>query len=430
MSTKTQLKADDNMSRKGIIQDNLTKSDPNLEIKSVMEEKEVYRVIGELTYRLTSCAYCHTRSIVKNGFKTVYIRDIPFNDKPVILQIDKQRFLCKACHRSIIAQTNLVKKHTQLTQRLKFSIINYLAKDLSVDNIAQELNVSPVSVNRIVTDLHDQWVHPKATLPEHLSIDEVRTTQHQMSFLAINAESGALVTLLPDRLSKNIIDYFERCYSLTARRAVKSVILDFNSSYHTFIKRLFPNAKIVADRFHLIQMLNRLITQTRISVMHQFKWNSRNYRLLKYYWKLYLKPFNNLAAKHPFWKKHLKDRLTETQIVSEGINTDPELAKVYYIAQSLAEAIRNNDHAQLVKLLQTKTKNSSLHTLLKTFNARAKSIINAMRSPLSNGRIEGVIRKIKQINRTAYGYRNWQHLRDRVFIEFSLKTKKRKPIRR
>ncbi|WP_412535299.1 transposase family protein, partial [Pediococcus acidilactici] len=39
--------------------------------------------------------------MVKNGFKTVYIRDIPFNDKPVILQIDKQRFLCKACHRSI-----------------------------------------------------------------------------------------------------------------------------------------------------------------------------------------------------------------------------------------------------------------------------------------------------------------------------------------
>lgn len=196
MSIKTQLKADDNMSYKGVIQDNLTKSDPNLEIKSVMEEKEVYRVIGKLTYQLTSCTYCHTRSIVKNEFKTVYIRDIPFNGKSVILQIDKQRFLCKACHLSIIAQTNLIKKHAQLTQRLKFSIINYLAKNLSVDNIVQKLNVSPVSVNRIDTDLHDQWAHPKATLTEHLSIDEVRTTQHQMSFLAINAESGALVTLL------------------------------------------------------------------------------------------------------------------------------------------------------------------------------------------------------------------------------------------
>ncbi|MBM6604509.1 transposase [Pediococcus acidilactici] len=52
---------------------------------------------------------------------------------------------------------------------------------------------------------------------------------------------------------------------------MKSVALDFNSSYNIFIKRLFQNAKIVADRFHLIQMLNHLITQTRISVMYQFK---------------------------------------------------------------------------------------------------------------------------------------------------------------
>lgn len=153
-------------------------------------------------------------------------------------------------------------------------------------------------------------------------------------------------------------------------------------------------------------MLNPLITQTKISVMHQFKWSSRNYHLLKYYWKLYLKLFTNLTAKHPFWKKYLKDRLTETQIVFEGINTGTELAKVYYIAQSLAEAIRNNDHAQLIELLQTKNKNSLLHTLLKTFNATAKSIISAMHSPLSNGSIEGVIRKIKQINRATYGYRN------------------------
>lgn len=82
MSTKTQLKADDNMSCKGIIQDNLTKSDPNLEIKSVMEEKEVYRVIGKLTYRLTSCAYCHTRNIVKTGLKLYIFAMFPLMTSP------------------------------------------------------------------------------------------------------------------------------------------------------------------------------------------------------------------------------------------------------------------------------------------------------------------------------------------------------------
>ncbi|MBM6604510.1 transposase family protein [Pediococcus acidilactici] len=138
----------------------------------------------------------------KKWVKTVYVRDISFNDKPVILQIDKLRFLCKACHYSTIAQNNLIKKHTQLAKSLEFSIISYLSKDLSIDNNVQKLNVFPDLVNRIVTDLHDQWIHPKATLPEQHSIDEVRTTQHQMSFLTINAENGVLVTLLPDYLSK------------------------------------------------------------------------------------------------------------------------------------------------------------------------------------------------------------------------------------
>ncbi|KIO95999.1 Mobile element protein [Levilactobacillus brevis] len=40
-------------------------------------------------------------------------------------------------------------------------------------------------------------------------------------------------------------------------------------------------------------------------------------------------------------------------------------------------------------------------------------------STLSNGPIEGVNRKIKQIKRTAYGYRNWKNF---VFV-FKLNLK-------
>ena len=99
------------------------------------------------------------------------------------------------------------------------------------------------------------------------------------------------------------------------------------------------------------------------------------------------------------------------------------MAKVYYIAQSLAEAIRNNDHVQLVKLLQTKTKNSALHTLLKTFNARANLIINAMRRYPMDESKELFVKS--QLIAQPHARLNWQHLRDRVFIEFSIKTKKK-----
>ncbi|KAF0425481.1 hypothetical protein GBO86_06965 [Pediococcus acidilactici] len=239
------MKADDNTSHTVIIQDNVLKSDSNIKILKVLEESKIFRIIGKLTYRLTTCSYCHQHSMVKNGLKTVYIRDIPFNNKPVIIQLAKQRFLCCACHHFIIAQTKLVDKHAQISKRLRITIIAKLVKDTSVKNIAQDLNLSPNTINRQITKIHNEFIHPFGTLPEHLSFDEVRTTNHQMSFLAINAENGNIISLLPNRISKNIIDHFERCYSLSSRKAVKSVVLDFNSSYHIFIKRLFLMLKLL-----------------------------------------------------------------------------------------------------------------------------------------------------------------------------------------
>ncbi|GAC46244.1 transposase [Pediococcus acidilactici NGRI 0510Q] len=397
------------MSRTVIIQDNVLKSDFNIKILKVLEEYKIFRIIGKLTYRLTTCSYCHQHSMVKNGYKTVYIRDIPFNNKSVIIKLAKQRFLCCACHHSIIAK---------------------LVTDTSVENIAQDLNLSLNTINKQITKIHNEFIHPSGNLPEHLSFDEVRTANHQMSFLAINAENGNIISLLPNRISKNIIDHFKRCYSLSSRKAVKSVVLDFNSSYHIFIKRLFPNAQIIANRFHLIQMLNRVTIQVRIATMYQFQWNSREYRLLKYYWRLYLKPFNQLESKNPTWKSHLKDRLTSEQVISEGISTNSGFSEVYFAAQSIADAIRHQDKEKLLQPFRTKTTNPYLRTLLNTFKTRIKSIVHALYSLLSNGRIEGTIRKIKQIQRTTYGYRNWQYLRDCIYIEFIFKTKKRKLIRK
>ncbi|WP_436682424.1 transposase, partial [Lactiplantibacillus plantarum] len=49
---------------------------------------------------------------------------------------------------------------------------------------------------------------------------------------------------------------------------------------------------------------------------------------------------------------------------------------------------------------------------------------------LSNGPVEGVNRKIKQIKRNAYGYKNWQNFIYRIQIEFKIKIEKKNPIRK
>ncbi|WP_143143512.1 transposase, partial [Lactiplantibacillus plantarum] len=75
------------------------------------------------------------------------------------------------------------------------------------------------------------------------------------------------------------------------------VVMDFNSQYQPAIRTLFPHAKLVADNFHLVQMALRSLNQTRVQLMKRFNPKSREYRVLKYYWRLYLKDYDSLEKR-------------------------------------------------------------------------------------------------------------------------------------
>ncbi|WP_081580148.1 transposase [Liquorilactobacillus vini] len=94
-------------------------------------------------------------------------------------------------------------------------------------------------------------------LLEHLRFNEFKSVVRSYSFITIAAKKHNLVSILDDRLSKNICAYFENRYSLEERSAVKSVVIDLNANYQLFIRRLFPHAKNHIDRFHIVQLVNR-----------------------------------------------------------------------------------------------------------------------------------------------------------------------------
>ena len=43
--------------------------------------------------------------------------------------------------------------------------------------------------------------------------------------------------------------------SYKGREKVKVVCMDLSSGYRSIVRRCFPNAKIVADRFHVIRLV-------------------------------------------------------------------------------------------------------------------------------------------------------------------------------
>ena len=48
------------------------------------------------------------------------------------------------------------------------------------------------------------------------------------------------------------------------------------SPYVSLIKKMFPNAQIVIDKFHLTQLVSRAFNKTRIMIMKKHKQHYKN----------------------------------------------------------------------------------------------------------------------------------------------------------
>ena len=155
-----------------------------------------------------------------------------------------------------------------------------------MDLIAREHCVSPTSVARILRLTEDR--RRKNYLPRILSIVEfksVNTVYASMSVNLTDLEGGHIFDILADRRQRYLFEYFNS-YPLKVRKRVEYVTTDMYRPYTDLAKKVFPNANIVVDKFHIVQLLARELNKLRINEMKKLNTRSREYKILKRYWKI------------------------------------------------------------------------------------------------------------------------------------------------
>ena len=84
-----------------------------------------------------------------------------------------------------------------------------------------------------------------------------------MSFIAQDFDKLNIITLLEETTQTVIRNYFLK-YDRSVRCRVKIITMDIFSPYYDLTKQLFPCAKIVLDRFHIVQHLSRAMSRVRV----------------------------------------------------------------------------------------------------------------------------------------------------------------------
>ena len=363
--------------------------------------------------------------LLKNGSRHRKIKYIPIQNYNIELELTIQRYICKNCKKTFSPSTNIVSDNSNISNNLKYTIALELKENVSLTYIAKKYDISVASVQRVMNICYPDFKVNKEHLPEAICIDEFKSVKNidgAMSFVFADYQSKSIIDIVEDRRLNSLTEYFSR-FSLEARNNVKYVCMDMYVPYISLVNSIFPNAEIVIDKFHIVNLVSRAFNQTRISIMNSIQDDSLK-RKLKLFWKSLLKYYPDLCQVN-YYCQSFKRKLSSKDKVDYLLEKIPELEISFNIYQDIIQTIKHNNFKRfeeiVKKYLASKEKISKKMIIaLKTLKKYMKYIENMFESNITNGLIEGLNNKIKSTKRTAFGYSNFSNFKKRVLIQVGI----------
>lgn len=385
-----------------------------IEIKGV----KIMQISAVLKNKPDTCPYCNESKINIHGYKISKIKLISISGYDAVLALKKQRYRCQCCGKTFMANTNIVEKNSHISLKVKTAVLLELKNKISEKDIAKKYNISSNTVNRILKAYDKSYKQNFNYLPECLCFDEFKSTKSAegaMSFIYIDGETHKILDILSDRRLSSLTKYFFN-YSLDVRKNVKYIVIDMYSPYISLAKTCFPNAQIIFDRFHIVNLISRMLNKTRIKLMNK---NKAIYNKLKRYWRLILMDEEELNYTEYFYCPCFRGRRTQKIILDWILTQDDELRATYRFYQNFLKALKNKNTKGLenaIANVNKKAVSSYMETAIKTIVKYFEYIKNAAKYKYSNGPIEGINNKIKVIKRISFGYRSFINFRTRIIL--------------
>ena len=391
------------------------------------------------------------------GIKTRTINHPILQDTyELILKLKQRRWRCtnQQCSYTTNETFNFVNKRRRVTNATDMLIINAF-RDLSISasSIAEKFNVS----DTYVLETFDRFVKmDRLPLSDIISVDEVflELDEHCKYALVIqDFYTGNPIDLLSSRRTNSTEPYFMNI-PLEERARVKYLISDMYNPYIQWVGRYFPNAVSVVDSFHVIQWITHKIDMYIRNLIKSFKKRDREnfianggiitehtyippsrevYLLQKYRWLILANRSSIFYHTDLRMDTHLHCMMNTYDYEDSLFMIDPNLRelrdlKELYISFNNRNAGKPMDaRIELDELIgkYLHCGNSMFIDFANLLIRNHDYIINSFvmvekhgpgkiySSRLSNGPIESLNRKVKDLKRQGRGYRNFEHFRTR-----------------
>jgi transposase len=350
-----------------------------------------------------ACPKCANLSSTGYDRRKTRIKDHPIRDRHVQLVIVKRRLWCKPCKKPFTEPVSGIFPKRRTTERYRRGLC-WAAETFT--DLSSVRRVYRCSSNLLYTAVYEQLElrrrQRQYPWPKTVGIDEhsFRRNKHwgytEFVTMVIDHPNGKVFEVVEGKIKGNLISALNE---IPGRENVTFVTMDMSSTYRGFVKSFFPNAEIVADKFHVLRLLGPAINRRRKIISGDRRINPIG--------KLLLRNFRDL-------------KLHERSAVMKYLAINQELQLIYGFKERLQKFYRTKGYFKakhaLIQILDELALSPipELKTLRSTLMSWKTEILNYFRTGLTNGRTEGFNRKAKLVKRMACGYKSFKNYRLRL----------------
>ncbi len=368
-----------------------------------------------------TCPKCGTISHKLHQTHRHIIKDLPFGEKSVYLEINRRQFKCEKCRKPFSEDLDFVRKKRTYTKRLAHQIIQEVLEN-DIHSVASKGIVTTEEIERMLKDASEELLDSKPLNLKRLGIDEIALIKGKGNYCAVlvDLDTSKLLVILSDRtqevIKKTLIEW-----GTEVLEQIEEVSIDLWKGYKTLVTELIPKAQVVADRFHVMVQINKELDTQR-------KQEKRNVEQL-------IKKAKTSSQKAEYEKKLVGINKSKYVLLKNESDLNDEqktkliqvkeVSSILKVMHELKEKIRtifnktNHWYTAVFKLgiWLSKAKQyfpNSNNTVIRWFD----EIIAYFDNRTTSGSVEGINNKLKLIKRSAYGFRNFENFRVRCLLSW------------
>ena len=353
------------------------------------------------------CSICHSKQVIFKGAHQRTIRTLPIGNKPVFIVVHAHRLECKHCTALSVEAIPLSFPRKHWTKALGCYIVGLL-KRATVKDVAQHLGMSWDTVKEIhVWALRTKYKRRPIKYLRLLGVDEVAIRKGYIFLtVVLNLVTGEVVWIGEGKTIQALEPFIRRLKRAGVK--LEAVAMDMCHAYWEAVTRYYPTSVIVYDRFHIIGLYHDMLDELRQreTAIHgrEHKGIYQGIRYLLFYGE-------DAIQSHMASKAKLKKLLS----INERLNT------AYVLKEELRHLwdCSNREAAELYFTNWFLKCQSSTVSLIRDFARRIAKyrtgILNYFDHPITTGPVEGFNNKIKVLKRQAYGFRDIEYFKLRIF---------------